>query len=268
MRFTNLNEQEIKRLGELSLKNETEWICFFKHISYKAQIFVLEDKHALDILTKIYVVGGAIRRKDLIDISYNGDKNMYNYISKLLKLNLLKQEGQRDSVIALTSISLSIMRKVKVKNSVNISNLTSNHLNRAAFLLSVYEGDNNIITDEYAFITYFIDALFGDYSKNEIESNKRVHQEKILQKDFISLKSNQIYINASNKITIYALSFIDLELKLKALNEMSFLREINKRFNLVKIILPNSLEGKEKLGDLRTKEFTNVGLEKVEFEFI
>lgn len=268
MRFTDLNEYEIARLGKLCTRNKVEWICFFKHISYKAQIFVLEDKYALDILTKIYTVGGAIRKKDLIDISYNSDKNMYNYISKLLDLNLLKQEGKRDSIIGLTSVSLSIVRKVKVNNSINISSITSNHLDRAAFLLRVHEKDKDIIIDEYIFTTYFTDIFFNDYAKDEKHSNKRIYLEKLLQKDFASLKSNQIYINSFDKVTIYALNSMDLELKLKNLSEMSFLKKTGYILNLKEVILPNEFKGKQKLEELKKLDFTYIKLKDVKFEFI
>lgn len=268
MRFTDLDEQEINRLGELSIRNKVEWVCFFKHISYKAQIFILEDKYALDILTRIYVTGGAIRKKDLIDISYYGDKKMYSYISKLLDLNLLKQEGKRDSIIALTSVSLSILRKMKVNNSINTSSLTSNHLDRAAFLLRSYEKYKDIIVNEYTFVTYFTDMYFNDYAKDETQSNTRVYLEKILQKDFISLKSNNIYLNSVNEVIIYALNTMDLKLKLQALDHMNLMRKINRVFRITKIMLPEHLEGKEKLDELKKLELSRIKLENVEFEFI
>lgn len=263
MRFTDLNEKEICRLGDLAMRNKVEWVCFFKHISYKAQIFVLEDKYAFDILYKIYKVGGAIRKKDFINIAYKGDRNMYSYISKLRELNLLNQEGQRDSIIALTSISLSIIKKAKVKNSISISNITINHLDRAAFLLSVHEKGNNIIVDEYSFTADVTNVTFRDDSK------QRVLLDEILQKDFSFLKSNQIYMsNNYDEFIIYALNPMDLKLKLATLDEMGFAAALKNKFKLSKIILPKLLEGKENVGELRIEEFKNLDITKVEFEFI
>lgn len=269
MRFTDLNKEQINYLCESSVRTNVEWICLFKHISYKAQIFVLEDKYAYDILNKIYISGAVIRKKDLIDISFDSKKIMYNHISKLIEMKLLKQDGQRDSVIGLTSIGLSLIKKKKIKNSTNISNVTSNILDRAAFLLSVYEAGYKFKVDQFEFITCFTDIIFDDYVKNEEERNKRLLIENYLKKDFATLKSNQIYICDSYEIIIYALNSVDLAIKLDILNKILFFEKTKILFNIKKIILPSKFKkNKNNLEDIKHNEFKSIKVENPLFEFI
>ena len=133
-RLNNMNAAEMNRLAMLH-KDQVTWIAFIENVSYKTQLYVLENKDVEDLLNVIYNIGGIVRRDDLINIYFNGDKNKYALISKMAKFNLLKIEGSRKAIIGLTSASLSIIRKKVEKNSKKPSSSTSNELDIAAFLL-------------------------------------------------------------------------------------------------------------------------------------
>ena len=124
-RLNNMNAAEMNRLAMLH-KDQVTWIAFIENVSYKTQLYVLENKDVEDLLNVIYNIGGIVRRDDLINIYFNGDKNKYALISKMAKFNLLKIEGSRKAIIGLTSASLSIIRKKVEKNSKKPSSSTSN----------------------------------------------------------------------------------------------------------------------------------------------
>ncbi|WP_455539538.1 hypothetical protein [Terrisporobacter sp.] len=284
MRLSGLNEYEIRKISNYSKQDKIEWIGFFKDISYKAQIFVLEDRYAENILKKIYICGGAVRRKDLIDIGYDGDKNMYNYISKLIKNGLLNQEGKRDSILYMTTTSLSIISKKRVKNSINISDISSNMLDKAAFLLTIEKKYNGKIQSESEFISNYIDNIIAnDYISDPNIYERLRSVETALESDFKLLTSNGIYsykkASGFNTLFIYALNPSDLMLKISKLQEIKILKmfdkiDINAKTADVdvyinKIItLDMSERQKSQLEEFKKEKFDNLKLDNLTFEYI
>lgn len=245
-RLNNMNAAEMNRLAMLH-KDQVTWIAFIENVSYKTQLYVLENKDVEDLLNVIYNIGGIVRRDDLINIYFNGDKNKYALISKMAKFNLLKIEGSRKAIIGLTSASLSIIRKKVEKNSKKPSSSTSNELDIAAFLLHSIKSKRISLVNEFDFCLNVIDFNFDSDYCTEGLCKKRNDMQLKMENHFNRLIRNNIYIIHNNNglapshALIYALNKVDLELKLDVLSSLG-----SSSMKMTRLILPlKILEGKE-----------------------
>lgn len=243
-RLNNMNAAEMNRLAMLS-KNQVTWVAFIENVSYKTQLYVLENEDVEDLLNVIYNIGGVVRRDDLINIYFNGDKNKYALISKMAKFNLLKIEGSRKAIIGLTSASLSIIRKKVEKNSKKPSASTSNELDIAAFLLSSIKNKKISLYNQFDYCLNMIDYAFdSDYLTEELCKERDALQLK-MEKIFNKFINNNIYTIRNSDIApshllIYALNPVDLQLKL------DIFKSITSKARIDRLILPiKMLEGKE-----------------------
>ena len=229
MKFTDLTKEKIIEVASGDLKNR-ELVLFFDFIRYEPQLFLLDNENALNILKLIYKCGGAVRRTDLIRIIFNGDKKIYELINKMIELKLLNIEGQRDSIIGLTSISLSILKGKRIKNSIKISQFTSNLLNKAEFIMRC--NHNGIVVENDTKLS--LDAYIMKY-KNLSKVNELG---KLCVKTLESCKENNVLISEDLKeLVIYALDEKDFYKKMNNINSVEFPLS-SLRFNIEKIILP------------------------------
>lgn len=244
-RFQNMSAAEISRLAMLS-PNQVTWVAFLENVSYKSQMYVLENEEVGNLLKIIHQIGGVIRRDDLISIYFDNNKNKYTFIKKMINFNLLKIEGSRNAVLGLTSTSLSIIEKKVVKNSTKISSATSNQLDIAAFLLNSIKNKNISILNKFDYCSRIIEyAIDSDYLTEE-RCEKMHNLQLVLERSFDKLMNNNIYIIrnignlAPSYLLIYSLTQSDLQLKLDAF------RTISSSPKIQGLILPKKmLEGKE-----------------------
>lgn len=178
----------------------------------------------------LYKAGGAVRRLDLVNIAFNRDKKIYDLINKMIELNLLNIEGKRDSVIGLTSISLSILRGERVKNSIKISQFTSNSLDKAEFMMRCNCNDI-LVRNE---VKSALDAFRKKY-----QDHSRVDDlSKACLQTLNSCKDNNIFISSDLKtLVVYALNEVDFYKKIDNIGSIKY-KIKHLRFDIERIILP------------------------------
>lgn len=221
-------EKIINEITSNNLKNR-ELVLFFDFIKYEPQLFLLNNEKAFKVLKMIYMSGGAVRRLDLINIAFNKDKKIYELINKMIELNLLNLEGKRDSIVGLTSISLSILKNKRVKNSIKISQLTKNSLDKSEFIMKC--NSNNIFVETDIKSTLY---FYAKKHKNVSDINNLL---KICFQTLSICKNNNIFVSKDLKsLVVYALNETDFYKKLDNINSIKYkLKDL--RFNIETIVL-------------------------------
>ena len=232
MKFTDLTKEKIIiEVAYSNLKNR-ELVLFFDFIRYEPQIFLLDNENALNILKLIYRCGGAVRRTDLIKIVFDGDKKIYDLINKMIELKLLNIEGQRDSIIGLTSISLSILRGKRIKNSIKISQFTSNLLDKAEFIMRCNCNGIPVGIDTNLSLRLYTKRYRENAKVNELRN--------FCKKTLQDCKDNNVFVSRDLKtLVIYCLNEKDFYKKIDNINRIEYpLKSL--RFDIERIILPAS----------------------------
>jgi hypothetical protein len=234
MIFEKLNTTEILTLVKnLDINRDT--LVFLKGVDYHAQLHLKIDEEAYRLIEIVFTCGGVVSRADLVDIIYEGDKNIYPTIRKLIDYKLLKIDSRRDSNLFLTSNSLSIMKGRKIKNGIDYSKASETQLAKSRLILTLIKENKDMMYSEKD----LLDLIISRIDLNEIPGDENEYMSIVKNESLkchSSISKLNCYLSSDRTmIAMYVKNNYDLNKKFKELLKLNLAKTIS--VNITRIVI-------------------------------